>query len=184
MPTPWCRTSPKHGGDPRDTGLRGARFRLALVGVFAGLALLLAAVGVYGAVAFSTALRTREFALRIALGAGPGSIAGLTLGHTARLTAAGAACGLGGSLVLGRILKNALYLAPHLHPGLIYGVSVTDPVLLAGVAGLLLACRRHRRHDAGGPRVAGRALRGVTERVTRSGRFARGDHAGPRLPDR
>jgi putative ABC transport system permease protein len=120
-------------------GLRGARFNLALVAVFAGLAVLLAAVGVYGAVAFSTAQRTREFALRIALGARTGSIVKLTLGYTARLTLLGAAAGLSAALALGQLLKSALYLAPHLHPGLIYGVTVNDPRILAAVAAVLIA---------------------------------------------
>ena len=122
-----------------DADLRGARFNLALVALFAGLAVLLAAVGIYGAVAFSTAQRTREFAIRLALGARTGSIAALTLGHTARLTLAGAAGGLGAALILGSVLKSALYLAPHLHSGLIYGVAVNDPVLLAGAAGALVS---------------------------------------------
>ncbi|MDR3699108.1 MAG: ABC transporter permease [Candidatus Sulfopaludibacter sp.] len=119
--------------------LRGARFNLSLVTVFASLAVLLAAVGMYGAVAFSTAQRTREFAVRLALGARTRSIVGLTLGHTARLTLAGAATGLGTALVLGSVLKSALYLAPHLHTGLIYGVAVNDPALLAGAAGALVS---------------------------------------------
>ena len=120
------------------SGLRGAQFNLALVAVFAGLALLLAAVGVYGAVAFSTAQRTREFALRIALGAQPGSIVRLTLRNMARLTLAGAVCGLCAALVLGQVLKSALYMAPHLHTGMLYRVAVNDPVLLALAAALLV----------------------------------------------
>ncbi|SPE25673.1 membrane hypothetical protein [Candidatus Sulfopaludibacter sp. SbA3] len=116
------------------SGLRGARFNLALVAVFAGLAVLLAAVGIYGAVSFSAAQRTREFALRIALGALPRSILALTFTHTARIALAGAAGGLGASLILGRILKSALYMAPHLHPGMIYGVAVNDPGILLGAA--------------------------------------------------
>lgn len=117
--------------------LRGARFHLALVGVFAVLAVLLAAVGVYGAVAFSSAQRMREFALRIALGALPRAIVKLTLAHMARLALTGALAGLGTALVLGKMLKSALYMAPHLHSGMLYGVTINDPVLLGGAAALV-----------------------------------------------
>jgi predicted permease len=118
--------------------LRGEQFHLTLVSLFAALAVLLAAVGVYGAVSFSTAQRTKEYALRVALGAMPRAILNLMLMHTIRIALAGVACGLGAALVLGRLLKSALYMAPHLHPGLIYGVGITDPVSLAGAACLLL----------------------------------------------
>jgi ABC-type antimicrobial peptide transport system permease subunit len=120
-------------------GLRGARFHLAMAAIFATLAVLLAAVGVYGAVAFSTAQRTGEFALRMALGARPSSLLRLMFSHTVRLTGAGALAGMGVALILGELLKSALYLAPHLHSGLIYGVAVHDPLLLGGAVALLLA---------------------------------------------
>ncbi len=117
--------------------LRGARFYLALVSVFAILALLLAGVGVYGAIAFSVAQRTREFGLRVALGADPSSILRLALGRAARLTLIGSASGLAMALALGALLKSALYIAPGKHVGLIYGVGIRDPLSL-GVAGIVL----------------------------------------------
>ena len=117
---------------------RGERFHLMLVSVFAVLAALLAAVGIYGAIAFSVAQRTREFGLRMALGAMPSTIRRLTLARTTRLTLAGAACGLGLSLILGRLLQSALYLVPHQHSGLIYGVSIHDPFSLSAAAVLVL----------------------------------------------
>jgi len=88
-----------------------------LVGAFAGLALLLAATGLYGAVSFATQMRTREFGIRLALGAKRGDVRGLVLGHTARLAAAGAAAGLAIAVLTGRLVA-----------ALLYGVSPLDPV--------------------------------------------------------
>lgn len=119
--------------------LNGARFNLTLVAVFAGLAALLASVGVYGAISFSVAQRRREFGLRMALGALPRAIVRLTLKHSIALTAAGAICGLAAAALLGVVLKEALYLAPGKHTGLIYGVGVHDPVSFACAAGVLLS---------------------------------------------
>jgi putative ABC transport system permease protein len=131
--------------------LTGERFNLMLVSLFAGMAVLLASVGIYGAISFSVAQRTREFGLRVALGAMPASLLGLTLTRTARLVLSGSICGVGLALVLGALLKKALYLAPGEHGGLIYGVGVHDPASLAGsaaivlglaaLAGLVPACR-------------------------------------------
>jgi ABC-type lipoprotein release transport system permease subunit len=110
-----------------------------LVSIFAALAALLAAVGIYGAIAFSVAQRTREFGLRMALGAMPAAIRRLTLARTTRLTLTGAACGLAVSLILGQLLQSALYLVPHQHSGLIYGVGIRDPLSLSAAAAIVLA---------------------------------------------
>jgi putative ABC transport system permease protein len=118
---------------------RGERFRLMLVSIFAAMAALLAAVGVYGAISFSVAQRTREFGLRMALGAMPAAIRRLTLARTTRLTLTGAGCGLGVAIILGQFLKSALYLVPHQHSGLIYGVGILDPLSLVGAAAIVLA---------------------------------------------
>lgn len=131
--------------------LRGSRFDLSLIAVFAGLAMLLACVGIYGAIGFSVAERTREFGLRMALGARPANIMRLTLAHTARLTLAGAVCGIAVALILGTFLREAMYLVPGKHPGMLYGVDIHDPVSLfvaacvvvglAALAGLAPATR-------------------------------------------
>jgi len=122
-------------------GLQGNRFRLFLVTVFAALAVLLAAAGVYGAIAFSVAQRTREFGLRMALGAPPNGILRLGVLRAIRLAAAGAACGLVAALALGAVLKDALYLAPGKHSGLLSGVAIHDPksFLAAGIIVFTLA---------------------------------------------
>jgi putative ABC transport system permease protein len=118
---------------------RGERFHLMLVSIFAALAALLAGVGIYGAIAFSVAQRTREFGLRMALGAMPAAIRRLTLARTTRLALTGVACGLGVSLILGQLLRSALYLVPHQHSGLIYGVGIRDPLSLLAAAAIVLA---------------------------------------------
>jgi putative ABC transport system permease protein len=118
--------------------LRGARFNLTLVSLFAGFAVLLASVGIYGAISFSVAQRTREFGLRMALGARPGSMVWDTLLHTARLALAGSTAGVAIALGLGEMMKSALYLAPHEHSGLIYGVGIRDPLSFAAAIGLVL----------------------------------------------
>ena len=118
---------------------RGERFHLILVSIFAVTAALLAAAGIYGAIAFSVAQRTREFGLRMALGALPSAIRRLTLGRTTRLTFVGLACGLSVSLILGRLLQGALYMVPHQHVGLIYGVGIRDPFSLSAAAAIMLA---------------------------------------------
>jgi putative ABC transport system permease protein len=110
------------------------RFNVALLGVFACVALLLAAVGLYGVIAYTVALRTHEIGIRVALGARPRDVVRMVVGHGMGLTLAGIALGLAGSLALARLVS-----------GLLYGVSATDPptfilvpLLLAAVA--LAAC--------------------------------------------
>ena len=119
--------------------LRGERFHLRLIWIFAALAALLAGVGVYGAISFSVAQRTREFGVRMALGANPAAIVVGTVVRTARLTFAGSAAGLGIALVVGQLTKKALYLAPGEHSGIIYGVGIHDPASFAGAGLVILA---------------------------------------------
>jgi putative ABC transport system permease protein len=114
--------------------LETRRFNLALIGVFAGTALLLAAVGIYGAMAYWVARRTREIGVRVALGALRGDLLRLVLGQGARSVAAGVLLGLAGSFALTRTMES-----------LLFGVSAADPVTFVGVALLLssialLAC--------------------------------------------
>jgi hypothetical protein len=118
---------------------RRERFRMALVSIFAALAALLAGVGIYGTIAFSVAQRTREFALRIALGALPSAVRRTALARTTRLTLIGAGCGLGIALFLGELLKSEVYLVPHQHSGVLYGVGIHDPVSLTAAAAIVVA---------------------------------------------
>jgi putative ABC transport system permease protein len=103
------------------------RFIAALLTLFAGLALLLAAAGIYGVMAYSVAARTRELGIRIALGARSSDVRGLVLRQGVALIAAGLALGLGSAWASLTILQSQLY-----------EVSATDPLTL-GVVSLLLA---------------------------------------------
>ena len=96
--------------------LAGRRFSLLLIGGFALATLLLATAGVYGIMSFSTSQRTREFGVRVALGAGRGDIVRLVLGEGLRLAMLGIAIGLGAAVLLTRLLGR-----------LLFGVTSTDP---------------------------------------------------------
>ena len=102
------------------------RFYALLVAVFAVLALVLAAVGIYGVMSYAVAQRTPEIGVRLALGAGPRQIFGLVVGESLKLAAIGLAIGLAGSLAVGRALK-----------GMLFGVGSTDLVTFAATAVLL-----------------------------------------------
>ena len=102
------------------------RFYALLLGCFGAVALVLAAVGVYGLVSYGVSHRTREFGIRMALGADRGAVLRLVVGHTFLLAGAGLLLGVAGALVATRILR-----------GLLYGVGPGDPSALGG-AGLLL----------------------------------------------
>lgn len=99
------------------------RFSMFLVGFFGVLALLLAAVGIYGVLAFSVGRRMREIGIRIALGAGRGAVLGMILREALRLAVPGVLLGAAAALGVGRLLA-----------GLLYGVSATDPFILAAVS--------------------------------------------------
>jgi putative ABC transport system permease protein len=103
------------------------RFRTVLVGVFAGLAILLAAVGISGVLAYSVSRRTHEIGLRMALGAAPGEVLRQVVGQGLKLVGVGALAGLAAALALNRLMSSLLY---EVGPG--------DLVTYAGVALVLL----------------------------------------------
>ena len=106
--------------------LADRRFLLLLVGLFAVAALALAAVGIYGVVAFSVTRRTQEIGIRMALGAARADILRLVVGEGARLAVSGVAVGIAASFAI-----------THLLSSLLFGVSATDPITFAGVAVVL-----------------------------------------------
>ena len=108
--------------------LGARRFAMVLLGVFAGVALLLATVGIYGVMAYSVAQRTHELGIRVALGADAKSVLSLVMGQGAALTLAGIGAGLLGAAALTRALSP-----------LLFGVSPHDLVTFAGVPCLLAA---------------------------------------------
>jgi putative ABC transport system permease protein len=103
-------------------------FTVLLVGLFATVALILAAVGLYGVTAYSVAQRTRELGIRLALGAGPGDVLRTVLGQGARLVLVGIAIGTVVSLALTRMMAS-----------LLFGVGARDPITFAAVSVLLAA---------------------------------------------
>lgn len=111
--------------------LQGDRFNSLLSLALAAVAVLLAAIGIYGAVAYAVDSRTREFGVRLAFGARPGRLIASTLGQALRVAAIGGALGLAATLGIARLLGNALYLVPGKHNGLLFGVTTTDPMMLA-----------------------------------------------------
>jgi predicted permease len=110
------------------------RLESALLGVFAGIATLLSAIGIYGVISYSVAQRTHEFGIRAALGASTSDLLGLVLRGGALMTAVGLALGFGGALGLTRLMES-----------LLFGVGARDPATIAAVGGILgcvalLAC--------------------------------------------
>jgi putative ABC transport system permease protein len=104
------------------------RLRTMLLGIFATLALVLSAVGIYGVISYSVAQRTHEIGIRAALGAGGGRLLRLVMGQGMALALAGLALGFAGSLGLTRLLST-----------LLFGVGARDPLTMTAAAGLLAA---------------------------------------------
>ena len=128
------------------TSIAQPRFNVLLLSAFAGMAVVLALVGVYGVMSYSVALRRHEIGVRLALGGQPRDIASLLVGEGMRSALAGLVVGLGSAVMIERVMTGRLF-----------GVSSTDPLTLAAVALFLLgvafaACyvpaRRAARLDA------------------------------------
>jgi putative ABC transport system permease protein len=125
------------------------RFQMRLLALFAGLALLLAAIGIYGVISYSVSRRTHEIGIRMALGATRADVVRLVIAQGMSLALSGITIGIAGALALNRVLATMLY-----------GVSATDPATYAAVS-LLLAlvafgaiCLPARRATAVDPTIA------------------------------
>lgn len=110
------------------TALSRPRFNAAMIALFAGAALILAAVGVYGVMAYSVSSRAHELGVRLALGADRTRVLGLVLRESARLAVAGAAIGLAAAFALTRLLR-----------GLLFDVTPTDPAILLSIPIVIVA---------------------------------------------
>jgi len=103
--------------------LRDRQAAMVLCLAFAVLALVLSAIGIYGVLAYTVTQRTREFGIRMALGAGAGNVVGMVLGHGVRLAGIGLALGVAGAFALTRLMST-----------LLFQVKPTEPLVFAGVA--------------------------------------------------
>jgi len=106
----------------------GAKFNTFLLSIFAGVALFLAAIGIYAVLAYAVTQHKHEIGIRLALGAAPGDVLSLYLKSGMRLAGLGSAIGLVAALALARLMASMLY-----------GVSAADPVTIATVAIVLLS---------------------------------------------
>jgi putative ABC transport system permease protein len=113
--------------DELDRSMAGQRTAAMLSGLLSAIALLLAAVGLYGALAYSTKQRTSEIGLRLALGATPASVMRLIVSGGVRLVVTGIAVGCAGAYVAARYLRGQLF-----------GVDPTDPITWLAVSAVLM----------------------------------------------
>jgi ABC-type antimicrobial peptide transport system permease subunit len=109
-----------------DTAVAQRRLTMLLLSVFAALALVLAAVGIYGVIAYSVTQRTQEIGIRMALGARRGNVLGMVLRQAMTLAGIGIALGAGGAWLLTRLMQT-----------LLFNVKPSDPATFTGVAVLL-----------------------------------------------
>jgi putative ABC transport system permease protein len=116
--------------DVVDAAMVRPRFLSVLLGTFSVIALLLAAVGIFGVMAYTVAQRTQEIGVRVALGASTGNVLAMVVGQGLKLTVIGLATGLLGAYILTKVLTSVM-------SGLLFQVSATDPTTFAGVAALL-----------------------------------------------
>jgi putative ABC transport system permease protein len=121
------------------------RLAMSLLACFAGLALLLACVGVYGVMSYSVEQRRREIGVRLALGAQPSDVLRLSLGHGARLAVTGLVIGVGVALVVTRLMSSLLFRVSASDPATFASVSIL--LIVVAIAACYIPARRAMRVD-------------------------------------
>src|SRR5205807_2137781 len=119
------------------------RIAVMMLGVFGGLALLLATIGLYGVLSYTVSQRTRELGLRMALGAGTSNLLGLVMSHGLALAASGVVLGTVAALSLTRLMGNLLYKVSPRDP-LAFGLAFLIMIIVALMACFLPAWRATR----------------------------------------
>ncbi len=109
--------------DVMSASLAAQRFNMTLMGIFAAVALVLAAIGIYGVISYSVTQRTHEIGIRMALGAETGDVVKIVLRQGLQLAGVGVALGIGASFALTRVMST-----------LLFGVSTTDPLIFASIS--------------------------------------------------
>ena len=119
--------SPRTLNEIRSESVAPERLNLTLLSMFAGLALVLAIVGIYGVMSYSVTQRTHEIGIRMAIGARPSDVFRMVLGHGMKLTLIGVAAGLVGAFALTRLMETMLF-----------GVAPTDTTTFVSIAGIVI----------------------------------------------
>ena len=128
-----------------DATLSQPRFQTLLLGLFSGLALILAAVGIYGVISYSVIQRTHEIGIRMSLGAQPGQVLRLVMGQGARLVLAGILIGAAAALALTRFMRSLLFEVRSADP--LTFVAIASLLALVALAACYIPARRAMRVD-------------------------------------
>jgi ABC-type antimicrobial peptide transport system permease subunit len=123
-----------------DDSLASRRIPLVLLGVFAGVALFLAVVGIYGALAYAVAQRTREIGIRMAMGSAPRDVFGRVVAEGFRVTAVGLVLGVVAALLATRLIRSLLFAVEPTDPWVLG--AVTAVLALVGLVACLVPARR------------------------------------------
>jgi predicted permease len=129
------------------SSMRNRRAAMMICLVFAGLAMVLSAIGIYGVLAYTVTQRTREFGIRLALGASGREVVGMVIGQGVKLAAIGLGVGIAGALVLTRLMTTMLFAVKPTEPGVFLLVAAAL-MTVAFVASLIPSLRAIRIHPS------------------------------------
>lgn len=122
-----------------------SKFQMTLLGIFAAVALVLAALGIYGVVSWWVTSRIREIGIRMALGAQPADVMKQIVAHSLKLTLIGVSIGLASAWSLTRVLQSQLYETPTADPALFIGIAIL--LLTVAIIACIIPARRAMRVD-------------------------------------